>query len=284
MAAGAEAATEVLRAEVASLEAENMNLLARYAAQLRSSNEQIRQSLAGSAAPSPAAAPSIPSAVLAEARPPHSVTRLARDLVAVEEHLAEMDRCAGLGDLHGAGLAKQAAARRTCRALGLLCDDADFRELLMAMPERARQAQDPVGGVPDPAELHGPLGTFRDTEVALLQLVGLSRALADRHVDAAIAAFTESPQAWTRMQDPAALLRDLRTLRDATCTSADMLAAGVQREASRARWRKILTYGMGGCLLIAADGAAELLLGVPMTALSEAVGGAAVGVAAPLSS
>lgn len=271
---------DAFKSRVATLEAENSELLSRYAAQLQRENQRIRQAMESRPSPAGRTTPGAPIAVPGKAAAPVTPSRLGRDLAAVENHLADMERFAAVGKMEDAAQAKVAAAMRACNSLRNVCDDADFRQLLMVMPGNAHKL---------PRDQQSPLdtqlafGSFRDVEIALLELIGLNHVLAEKHVIDAAAAFTANPQAaMTRIEDPAALLDDLRALRDATCQSADVLAMGVQREASRTRWRKILAYGLGGTVIIAVNGFATTLLGPVGVAVSQAIGCAAVGVAAPL--
>ena len=77
-------------------------------------------------------------------------------------------------------------------------------------------------------------------------------------------------------------LDDLRQLRDASCQSADLLGQGIRRQQSRQRWKKLLTFGLGGTIIVVANGAGTALLGPIGVAASGAIGSAAVGVAAQL--
>ena len=274
----------VLRSRVDALEIENVRLLDRYAAQLQNENERIRRTMTREAPGTfrPDALRPNTLATDSELTAPITAARLARDLVAVEDHLAEMEQFAAVGNAEAAAMAKVAAATRACGAFRRLCDDPDFRQLLMEMPQHAAKLADRnLTMLPDQ---NVAAGSFRDVEMTLLELIGLTRPLAYKHVDAALEAFRADPSgAVDRTQNPARLLDDLRTLRDATCQSADLLAMGVRRDASRSRWRKILTYGLGGTVIIAANGLSVAVLGPVGVAVSQAVGSAAVGVAVPLS-
>ena len=131
-----------LRARVATLESENAELPDRYASQLQGENQRMRRMLMPSAAadrpvvnsdgleiPSPSSAGSI------------TAVRLGRDLVAIEQHLADMEARAAVGDAHAAVLANVAAATRACSTLRRVSDDADFRELLLAMSDGTSHVQ-----------------------------------------------------------------------------------------------------------------------------------------------
>jgi hypothetical protein len=123
--------------------------------------------------------------------------------------------------------------------------------------------------------------SFRDNEIQLLQVAGLPEILAHEHVDAAIAAYNTSPDsALHRLQTPMLMLSDLRRLRDASCQTADLLSSGIRQQQSRQRWKKILTFGLGGTLIVTVNSIGTALLGPPGVAASGAIGSAALGVAA----
>lgn len=269
---------DALHARVADLEAENARLLERYATSLELENQRIRDTMntntAGGSDPT-----DVTEVAAGEARrAPLTAAALARDLTRIEDQLAEVDRLAAVDDGRGAAKARVAAATLACKAFARVCDDADFRQRMMELQ---------VHTVPLPLDeaslssLATQFSDFRNAEVAVLELVGLTRELAEKHVDAAI----EASKATDRLPHSAGriqLLDDLRALRDATCQGADILALGVRRETSRARWRKILTYGLGGTVIVAANGLGTALLGPAGAAASQAIGSAAVGVAATL--
>lgn len=77
-------------------------------------------------------------------------------------------------------------------------------------------------------------------------------------------------------------LDGLRQLRDASCLTADLLAQGIRHERSRQRWKKLLTFGLGGTVIVAVNGIGTALLGPAGVAASAAIGSAAVGVAVQL--
>lgn len=125
--------------------------------------------------------------------------------------------------------------------------------------------------------------SFREMEVQILELVGLSRTLAEQHVGAAIDAYNTDPSgSISRLQNPMALLRDVRALRDAACQSAELISSGIRRQQSRDRWKRVLTLGLGGTLLVTANALGAALIGDGGQAASGAIGSAAVGAALPL--
>jgi hypothetical protein len=250
-------AIDVLRARVADLEAENVRLLEQYAASLEAENRRIRDTMSAKTIDGSDATDMTPGGEAG--RVSLTAAALARDLTRVEDQLAEVDRLVAVDDNRSAAKARVAAATLACKAFTRVCDDADFRQRMMELQAHASQL--PPGG-PNLSDISTLFSDFRSAEVAVLELVGMTRELAEKHVDAAIAAFESgrSPDA-QRQQDPRLLLDDLRALRDATCQGADILALGVRRETSRARWRTILTYGLGGTVIVAANGLGTALLG-----------------------
>lgn len=258
---------ERLRTLVRTLQQEQVELLAARADALQAENTRIRSEV--STAPfSSQQAPATERAV-----PPY----IARALIAVESDLADMETFTAVGNDNAAAQAKVAAATRTCLTLQRLCDDDAFHSTLMTMQEHAQEM-----GATVASHVHGSTdsGTFRDVEVQLLELIGLSRALAERHVDSAIAAYDGTPaEALARIQNPMRFLADLRSIRDASCELKDVLSLGVRRQQSRTKWRKILTFGLGGTAIVAANALGTAILGPAGVAASGAVGSAAVGVA-----
>lgn len=256
-----------LRCRVAALETEQARLLARYAADLESENARLRS---GSGATGTTA----PDTAVERLSAPY----IGRALVAVENHLAEMERWAALGNDVAASQSKVAAATRACQALRRICDDQGFVEVLMFMQSHAEKH--PADVAPT---LSDPTGRFKEQEVEILQLAGLTRLLAQQHVDAAMDAYnTDSGGAMERVQNPMLFLTDLRKLRDASCLTADLLSQGLQQQQSRQRWKKILTFGLGGTAIVVANGVGTALLGPGGVAASGAIGSAAVGVAVEL--
>jgi hypothetical protein len=107
--------------------------------------------------------------------------------------------------------------------------------------------------------------------------------LAQTHVDQAIAAYQENQTAaYDLMRNPMKFLDDLRQLRDLSCQTADLLSQGIRREQSRQRWKKILTFGLGGTVIVVVNSVGTAVLGPIGVAASGAIGSAAVGVAAQL--
>jgi hypothetical protein len=203
---------------------------------------------------------------------------LGRAVVAVENHLADMERFAATGDERAAQESKLAAAMRSCSTLRMLCDDDDFIQTLMDM---AQHANDPNNNVQDYISGNtSPTFSFRDNEIEMLQIAGLPELLAREHVDAAISAYNGGPgAALARLQNPMLMLNDLRRLRDASCQTADVLSSGIRQQRSRQRWKKMLTFGLGGTLIVTVNSIGTALLGPPGAAASGAIGSAAVGVA-----
>jgi hypothetical protein len=249
-----------------------MRLLEDRAADLERDNDLLRQGLEIGATTPPLRAPA--------RTVPLAPAYLARALVSVEEHLADLEGFAALGDESAAGRAKVMAVTKTCSTFSRLCDDDRFHNVLMRMQ---READEHAASVQQTVTGSANGVAFWELEVQLLELAGLSRLLAEQHVDRAIDAYNADPSgSMLRLQNPMVFLGDLRTLRDATCQSADLLAAGVRRQQSRARWKKILTFGLGGTLIVTANGIGTAFLGPGGVAASGAIGSAAVGAAVPM--
>jgi hypothetical protein len=210
---------------------------------------------------------------------------LGRALVAIEDHLAEMERFAALGDEGAARQSKLAATMRSCATLRMLCDDDDFIQMLIPMAVNVRELAStvPINFSETTILSTNVPSAFRDIEIQLLQVAGLPEFLARAHVDAAIAAYNENPtEALSRIQDPLIFVNELRLLRDASCQTADIISQGIRQQRSRQRWKKLLTFGLGGTMIVAVNGVGTAVLGPIGVAASGAIGSAAVGVAAQL--
>lgn len=262
-----------LRSRVAALEADYAQALQARALNLETEIARLHS------APQPGA-----WAEVAERREQLTPAYVGRALVAVEDHVADMDRFAAVGDDEAARRSKVAAASRACSVLKRLCDDSDFHRILGTMQVQVTTQENNISPV-----VNGYLpdrkisASFRDAEIELLQLAGLPKLLAQLQVDSAVAAFSSETADWQdRIKNPMTFLADLRQLRDASCLSADLLAQGIRHERSRERWRKILTFGLGGTLIVVANGVGTVLLGPVGVAASGAIGSAAIGVAVQL--
>lgn len=211
---------------------------------------------------------------------PMSASYVAGAVVAIEDHLADMDRFAATGNLMAAQESLVAAAMRSCRTLRRLCDEDDFHDMLTTM---GSYANDPGTTILSAAS--GSIGNiaFKDFKVQLLQLSGLPEVLARIHVDAAVEAYQiDTASAEARLRNPMSFLGDLRQLRDWSCLTADQLSQDLRRQQARQRRKKILTFGLSGTLIVAANSIGTVLLGPGGAAASGAIGSAAVGVAVQL--
>ena len=207
---------------------------------------------------------------------PFTPPYVARGLVAVEGHLADMDRFAAIGDEMAAQQSKVAAAMRSCSTLQKLCDDDDFLQMLVNIGTDV----DSPNTAKDRSLDRIRSRDFRDTEIELLQLAGLPEILAQAHIDEAIEAFEQNPQgALRRLRNPMTFLVHLRQLRDASCLTADLLTQSIRQQQTRQRWKKLLTFGLSGTLIVAVNSIGTVLLGPGGAAASGAIGSAAVGVA-----
>jgi hypothetical protein len=227
---------------------------------------------------------------------------IARAVIAVEGHLSDMERFAATGNEIAAQESRVAAASRCCSALRRLCDDDDFLQILVSMGNliSERESED---GIPNATtrrmadtndeptisdQINAVLsderfryGSFRELEIQLLQISGLPEILAEAHIDAAHKAYYRNPDsAIERLQNPMTFLSNLRALREASCLSADFLSESLRNRKARQRWKKLLTFGLSGTLIVAANSAGTAILGPVGVAASAAIGSAAVGVAA----
>jgi hypothetical protein len=263
---------------VAALEAEHAQLLAGHAANMESEIARLRS----------VTLPAVSEEAAEESRQPLTPSYLGRALVAIEDHLADMERFVAIGDEAAARQSKVAAALRSCSTLQRLCGDDDFHGMLMTMQEQVAQHEAAIpnviaGTLQLATAGASSIATFYDAEIQLLQLAGLPQLLAQTHIAGATAEYYLQPSGWQdRVKNPMKFLADLRQLRDASCLTADLLSQGIRHERSRQRWKKLLTFGLGGMVIVTANGVGTALLGPAGVAASAAIGSAAVGAAVQL--
>jgi hypothetical protein len=257
-----------LRSRVVALEIEHARLLAGYAEVMESDITRLRSI-------------NMPTVLGLEVEPlsePLTPSYLGRALTAIENDLANMETSIAIGDDAAARRSKVMAAKRSCLVLGRLCDDDDFNQVLLTMQTSVAQQETLIFS--HISSKPGDQAPFRELEIQLLELAGLPNILAIKHVDSALAAYwTDPASSLTRMQNPMIFMRDLRRLRDVSCQAADLLSEGLRQEQSRQRWKKLLTYGLGGTLIVIANSIGTALLGPVGVAASGALGSAAVGAA-----
>jgi hypothetical protein len=214
-------------------------------------------------------------------QPPRPITPVyvASALSDVERSLDEMEMQARLENWEAAARAKLTAANTACRVLTDICRDPAFLRELQVLSQHATAHGNQVPSTMDDSNA---FNEFLTREVQLLRLAGLSEELARQHLEQGATEYRKQQQptrdiALERIQNPVMLLDALGELRDATCTSADLLAMGVRNAQSRSRWRKVVTFGVGGSLIVASNALAIPLLGPAAAAVSGAVGSAAIG-------
>jgi DNA-binding FrmR family transcriptional regulator len=203
---------------------------------------------------------------------------LARVLDGVEGQVDDVERRAAAGELASAVDTALQVTRRSAAALRATLADAELREhLVTSMTPLAPPLPPPsiqnyaitVGGnesVP-----------FRVAEIAVLQMAGLRRSLAEKHVDAAIA---EQLAPLRSSVDLHQVLDRIEAVERAVAHAETVLPFVINRPPQRLKWRKLVTYGLGGTLIVAANAGAAVVLGPVAVAVSAAVGSAAVGAAA----
>jgi hypothetical protein len=196
--------------------------------------------------------------------------------------LANIETSIATGDEIAARRSKVNAAQRSCLVLGRLCDDDDFNQVLLTMQADIVKQESQINSrISETSSANQ--ASFRELEIQLLELAGLPETLAERHVDNAITAYwADQTNSLERMRNPMIFMRDLSRLRDVSCQTVDLLSQGLRQEQSRRRWKKLLTYGLGGTAIVVANSIGTALLGPVGVAASGALGSAAVGVAASL--
>ena len=267
-------AMESMARRIKELEEDRAAIEGRYIAHLEAENERLRSP----DATFPATAAGEPQEPLSQPATPVYVASALSD---IERSLAEMEMQTRLENWAAATRAKLAAANTACRVLTDICGDAAFlRDLQMLSQHAAKHGNQ----VPSTIEKNTTFDEFLAREVQLLRLAGLTEGLARQHVEQGATEYRnqrhageQEDTALERIQNPAMLLDALRELRDVTCTSADLLAMGVRNAQSRSRWRRIVTFGVGGSLIVASNALAIPLLGPAAAAVSGAIGSAAIG-------
>ncbi|GIE88168.1 hypothetical protein [Actinoplanes regularis] len=279
---------DALERRVAALERDRELLMERYARQLELDNEQLRALLGGApdlaSAPgtSTDAVPSIgPASDPATAAPASAAAMLAHTLGLVEDQVDDVERLAAAGESASAVDTALLVTRRSAAALRASVADAELRENLVT------SMTPPDSPLPPPPGLHNftvPVGgnrtvPFRVAEIAVLQLAGLRRSLAEKHVDAAIAEY-ERVGAARAAVDLHQVLDRIEAVQRAIAHAETVLPFVINQPPQRLRWRKLVTFGLGGTLIVAANAGAAVVIGPVAAAVSAAVGSAAIGAAA----
>ncbi len=277
-----------LERRVAALEREREMLMERYARQLEFDNEQLRALLGSGpdvasspgsstdAVPSSGAAPDLAAA----AAPASAAAMLARILGGVEGQVDDVERLAAAGELASAVDTALQVTRRSAAALRATVADAELRENLVTSmtpldsplpPPSIQNYAITVGG--------NESVTFRVAEIAVLQMAGLRRSLAEKHVDAAIAEYEQLAPPRSSV-DLHQVLDRIEAVQHAVAHAETVLPFVINQPPQRLKWRKLVTYGLGGTLIVAANAGAAVVLGPVAAAVSAAVGSAALGAAA----
>jgi len=287
--ASAPSPLDALERRVAALERERELLMERYARKLELDNEQLRAVLgtgpdfASPPGPVNAVAPNWPAPDMAEAAAPGLTSpsaTLARVLARVESQVDDVERLAAAGESASAVHIALQATRRSAAALQATLADAELRENLVTL-------MTPDAEPPPPPSISSylvPLGgnanvPFRVAEIAVLQLAGLHRSLATKHVDAAITEYEQfvPPRSSVDLRQ---VLDQIEAAERSIAQTATILPLVISQPPQRLRWRKLVTYGLGGTLIVAANAGAATILGPVAAAVSAAVGSAALGAAA----
>lgn len=284
-AASSPSSLDALGHRVAALEREREILMERYARQLEVDNERIRALLgdrpdvASLPGPSADSVPSSGAVVDMTAAPASASASLARVLSRVEGQVDDVERLVAADELASAAETALQVTRRSAVALRATVADAELRENLVMLMTPVDSPQPPslqnyaiaVGG--------RETITFRVAEIAVLQMAGLHRSLAEKHVDAAVAEYEQ-----VAPPRPAVSLRQvldrIEAVERALAHAETVLPLVMNQPSQRKKWRKLVTYGLGGTLIVAANAGAAVLLGPVAAAVSAAVGSAAVGAAA----
>jgi hypothetical protein len=287
--ASSQSPQDSLERRVAALEHERELLMKRYARQLEFGNERLRTLLGDRPDPAPPPGPAITTATPSTAIPDMTAgaapdiasapATLARVLARVERELEDVDRLAAAGDSATATEAAMQVTRQSTAALRATLADAELREALVTMIRDI--APPPVPMIRDYLVAAGgdkPV-SFPEAEIAVLQMSGLHRSLAAKHVEAAISEYEQLPpvqRAVTLHQ----VLDQIAAAERSVAYAATVLPIVINQPPQRLKWRRLVTYGLGGTLIVAANAGAVVLLGPVAAAVSAAVGSATLGAAA----
>jgi hypothetical protein len=262
-------------------------LMERYARQLEFDNEQLRAQLgrgsdvASSPRPPTDAVPSSGAiADMAAASASASAAMLARVLGEVESEVDDVERLAAAGEQASAVDTALQVTRRSAVALRATVTDAELRENLVTSMT-SFDSPLPTPSIQNYAITVGgnESVTFRVAEIAILQMAGLRRSLAEKHVDAAISEYEQlaPPRSSIGLRQ---ILDRIEAVERAVAHAETVLPFVISQPPQRLKWRKLVTYGLGGTLIVAANAGAAVILGPVAAAVSAAVGSAAIGAAA----
>jgi hypothetical protein len=279
---------DALERRVAALEGEREMLMERYARQLEFDNQLLGRLRSSGPDVALASRPFIDAVRSGEAAPDSAVAAapgsaaamLARVLGGVEGQVDDVERLAAAGELTSAVDTALQATRRSAAALRATLADAELRESLVT-------SMTPLNPPPRPPSIENyaiPVGgdepvPFRVAEIAVLQMAGLRRSLAEKHVDAAIAEYKQSEPPRPSV-DLHQVLDRIEAVQRAVAHAETVLPFVVNQPPQRLKWRKLVTFGLGGTLIVAANAGAVVILGPVAAAVSAAVGSAAIGAAA----
>lgn len=207
---------------------------------------------------------------------------LSTALIQLEELKLQRDAARRGGEETRAASLEREAAGVACASLDRALDDLPLppAELFAEQGSIATGILDGHGD--DPILSHA---SFTRQEVALLQLAGLGRELAERHVEAAMHNY---PRATTDgdalLPTPDRVRTELEGARDAVCEALDDLrrrmdagTAAMEKQAKRRRLIRVASFVTGGTLLTVANTLAAPVLTPLVVVMSTTLGSGAAG-------
>jgi hypothetical protein len=200
---------------------------------------------------------------------------MAASLEQVEDALLHRDVALHAGEDDIARGFEEQAAGLACVALTRATD-----ELQMPAEVPIKQSYSNFLRIGQDQSLNIDMAVFRDQEVHLLRLTGLSQQLAVKHLEAAFEAFRLSTISIATEEDAR---RALKAGADAACATHQLLAqerrAVVATRRRRRRLRRVLV-ALGGAVIAVANPLAIPLIGPVAVGISVVLGSGAAGAAA----
>jgi hypothetical protein len=206
---------------------------------------------------------------------------LTMTLTQVEELLLRRDVALHDGDDDALAALDERISGLTCVGLTRASDDIDLPRDMVIGPEHMRFLREDSTPTNDNAGLS--VAEFREREIALLRLIGLSNDLARTHVDQALRMVRTKEVTVRDQLDVRIAVRDAAT---GACRAHDAILESRRTREKNRRQRLIhkrWAVALGGVTIVAADAAGDALGGMGFfTAASATLGAGAAGAAANL--
>jgi hypothetical protein len=228
-----------------------------------------------------------PAATLQVARPSAPVLHLAlpnylaMTLTQVDDLLLRRDVALHEGDYDAIRALDERISGLACAGLTRASDDLEVPSDMVIGPQHVRFLRRESTNDLDTGGLS--VDEFREREIALLRMIGLSNDLATSHVDQSLNLVRTNDIVMRSRLD---LLKAVRDAASGACRSHDVIIESRQTREKNRRRRLTLkrwAVALGGATIVAADMAGDALGGLGfLTAASATLGGGAAGAAANL--